>query len=287
MKARRALTHGSLFAGLGGFDLGLRWAGHSTVWQVEINRYCRKILRRHFPYVARFKDIAKCGAKDIAPVDIVTGGFPCVDISPIGKRAGLAGKHSRLWWQMHRIICELRPPWVIVENVPALRDRGADEVIDAVEKAGYAVWPLVVGPDAIGAPHRRERVWLVCHDADSCDAARAESVRDLSPTEKRTLDKVRRDWSGIQGELAAAIGVDGHQAYGGIMRAVHGIPGELHRLAALGNSCVPQIPMILGSFIRQYEESGAVTGERGHYRSAPAHKIHKERRQAHKSEAAA
>jgi DNA (cytosine-5)-methyltransferase 1 len=256
MNSRRALRHGSLFAGLGGFDLGLRWAGFDTVWQVEIDRYCRKILRRHFPDAARYKDIAKCGAKDLSAVDIVTGGFPCHDISEIGKRAGLAGKHSRLWWQMHRIVCELRPPWCIVENVRAFRDRGADEVADALEKAGYAVWPLVGGAGILGAPHSRPRVWLVCHDADSCDAARGESARGLSTTEKRALDKARRDWRAVFGELAAAVGPDRHQAYGGIVRAVHGIPEELQRLTALGNSCVPQIPMILGSFIRQYEENG-------------------------------
>jgi DNA (cytosine-5)-methyltransferase 1 len=255
MKAKRALRHGSLFAGLGGFDLGLRWAGYETVWQVELDSYCRKILRRHFPDAARYKDITKCGAKDLSTVDIVTGGFPCIDISPAGKRAGLAGKHSRMWWQMHRIICELRPRWVIVENVPALRDRGADEVIDAMEKADYAVWPLVVGAGTLGAPHQRERVWLVCHDADSCDAARGESARALSPTEKRALEKVRRNWRAIFGELAAAVGADGHHSYGGILRAVHGIPEESQRLRALGNSLVPQIPMIIGSFIRQYEEN--------------------------------
>lgn len=256
MKARRALRHGSLFAGLGGFDLGLRWAGFETVWQVERDSYCRKILRRHFPDAERFKDIAKCGAKDLSGVDIITGGFPCIDISQIGKRAGLAGKHSRLWWQMHRIICELRPPWCVVENVSALRDRGADEVVDALEKAGYAVWPLVVGAGAVGAPHSRDRAWLVGHDADSFDAAGAESPRDLSSAEKRALDKGRRDWRGIFGELAAAVGIDGHQAYGEIVREVHGIPGEIQRLSALGNSCVPQIPMIIGSFVRQYEQSG-------------------------------
>jgi DNA (cytosine-5)-methyltransferase 1 len=257
MKARqRALTHGSLFAGLGGFDLGLRWAGFETVWQVERDSYCRKILRRHFPDAARYKDIAKCSAKDLRAVEVITGGFPCTDISEIGKRAGLAGKHSRLWWQMHRIVCEIRPPWVIVENVRAFRDRGADEVVDALEKTGYAVWPLVVGAGILGAPHSRDRAWLVCHDADSCDAAGAEAARGLSTTERRALDQARRDWSAIFGELEAAVGADGHQAYGGIVRAVHGIPGEAQRLRALGNSCVPQVPMILGSFIRQFEDSG-------------------------------
>jgi DNA-cytosine methyltransferase len=256
MKARQVLKHGSLFTGLGGFDLGLRWAGFETVWQVERSSYCRKILRRHFPDAERFKDIAKCGAEDLCAVDIITGGFPCIDISEIGKRAGLAGKHSRLWWQMHRVICELRPSWCVVENVRAFRDRGADEVVDALEKAGYAVWPLVVGAGTLGAPHQRERAWVVCHDADKCDAAKRESARALSPTEKRALDKVRHDWRAIFRELAAAIGVDGHQAYSRIVREVHGIPGEAQRLRVLGNSCVPQIAMIIGSFVRQYEESG-------------------------------
>lgn len=222
MKIRRALKHGSLFAGVGGFDLG--FSAQLTSSRAD--------------------------------------SFPCIDISEIGERAGLAGKHSRLWWQMHRIVCELRPRWYIVENVRALRDRGADEAVDALEKAGYAVWPMVVGAGILGAPHVRDRVWLVCHDADSCDAAGTYSPRDLSPNEKRALDKARKDWSAIHSELAAAIGADGHQAYSRIVREIHGIPGEAQRLGALGNSCVPQIPMILGSFIRQYESGRGMRAEK-------------------------
>ena len=265
MKARQTLTHGSLFSGLGGFDLGLRWAGFETLWQVESDSYCRKVLRRHFPDAERYKDISKCGAQDLCPVDIITGGFPCTEISQAGKRIGLAGKHSGLWWEMHRIICELRPRWCIVENVRALLvNQGGDEVIDALEKAGYAVWPLVVGARILGAPHVRERVWIICHvDCDHDSGAR--KIGALSPAEERQVGKAQCGWRRVRTELGRAAGDAGGASYETIRRTFYGVSHALDRraLTALGNAVVPQVPMIIGSFIRQYElaSRGAAVGQ--------------------------
>src|SRR5215471_10832235 len=119
------MTHGSLFAGIGGFDLGFERAGFKTIWQVEIDEYCRRVLERHFPGAERFADIRDCGKHNLKPVDVISGGFPCQDISNAGLRAGIDGERSGLWNDMQRIVGELCPRFVLVENVAALLVRGA------------------------------------------------------------------------------------------------------------------------------------------------------------------
>ena len=156
------MTCGDLFAGIGGMSLGLERAGFTVRWQVECEPYCENILARHWPDVARRRDVRFAGAATLEPVDLIAGGFPCQDVSAAGKGAGLErGHRSGLWREFARIVRELRPRWVLVENVPALRSRGADLVLGDLDAAGYAAWPLVVGARHVGAPHRRDRVWIV------------------------------------------------------------------------------------------------------------------------------
>lgn len=121
-------TIGSLFAGIGGFDLGFERAGFKTLWQVEINEWARKVLAKNFPHAERYADIRECGRHNLRPVDVICGGFPCQDISNAGLRAGIEGERSGLWSEMHRIIGELRPRLVLVENVAALLGRGMGRV---------------------------------------------------------------------------------------------------------------------------------------------------------------
>src|ERR1700678_1941479 len=117
----KPLTHGSLFSGIGGFDLGFERAGIKNVWQVEIDPYCQRVLAKQFPDAERFDDVRTVGRHNLKPVDIISGGFPCQDISTAGKRAGIAeGTRSGLWSEYARIIGELRPRFVVVENVAAL-----------------------------------------------------------------------------------------------------------------------------------------------------------------------
>ena len=112
------MTHGSVFAGIGGFDLGFERAGFKSVWQVEIEPFCQAVLRTRFARAKLFGDIRECGAQNLKTVDVVTGGFPCQDLSVAGKRAGLAGKRSRLFFEFARILDELAPRWFVIENVP-------------------------------------------------------------------------------------------------------------------------------------------------------------------------
>src|SRR4051812_10602658 len=128
----KPLTFGSLFAGIGGIDLGLERAGMQCKWQVEINDYATRVLAKHWPDVHRERDVRACGAHNLTTVDLICGGFPCQDISYAGKGAGLAGRRSGLWFEYARIIRELEPRYVLVENVAALLDRGMGDVLGSL-----------------------------------------------------------------------------------------------------------------------------------------------------------
>ncbi len=132
------LTVGSLFSGIGGIELGLeRTGGFKTVWQVEIDSYAQKVLAKHWPDVTRYGDIREVGIHNLAPVELMCGGFPCQDISNAGKRAGIEGSRSGLWSEFYRLICELRPQYVLVENVAALLGRGVQQT--GIEKTCHTV----------------------------------------------------------------------------------------------------------------------------------------------------
>jgi DNA (cytosine-5)-methyltransferase 1 len=159
------MTVGSLFAGIGGFDLGFERAGYRVRWQVEINAYCRAVLRKHWPGVRRYGDVRRVGRHNLEPVDVICGGFPCQDISIAGAGAGLDGARSGLWREYARIIREVRPRYVVVENVPALLSRGLGTVLADLAACGYdAEWDCLPAA-AVGAPHRRDRVWIVACDS--------------------------------------------------------------------------------------------------------------------------
>lgn len=162
------ITIGSLFSGLGAFELGLERAMPSarTLWQVEINPFARRILGKHWPHAQRHEDIHAVGAHNLAAVDVICGGFPCQDISVAGKGAGIFGERSGLFFQLLRVVRETRPRIVVMENSPALLSRGLSVVLGELAKSGYdAVWD-VLSAEACGAPHLRERIYIVAADAD-------------------------------------------------------------------------------------------------------------------------
>lgn len=164
---------GSLFSGIGGLELGLEWAGlGETVWQVERDPFCRSILARHWPNAKRYHDVKEVGSHNLKSVDLICGGFPCTDISLAGKGAGLAGEHSGLWFEFDRIIGELRPAWVVVENVAALKSRGLDRVLSDLDSRGYdAIWDCIPA-DSVGAPHERDRLFVVAWQVPDADGDR-------------------------------------------------------------------------------------------------------------------
>jgi DNA (cytosine-5)-methyltransferase 1 len=153
-----------LFSGIGGFSLGLERAGMTTVAFCEIDAKARLVLKKHWPNVPVFEDITTLTKADIHDeIDIIAGGFPCQDISLAGKGAGLAGARSGLWSEFHRLIAEIRPRYAIIENVSALRNRGLDTVLRSLAEIGYdAEWHCIPAC-AVGAPHKRDRIWIVAY----------------------------------------------------------------------------------------------------------------------------
>jgi DNA (cytosine-5)-methyltransferase 1 len=159
------ITFGSLFTGVGGFDLGFERAGMKCVWQCEIDKYANQILEKQFPNVKRYIDVKEIGKENLESVDVICGGFPCQDLSVAGKRKGLAGSRSGLWWEFARIIDELEPKWVVAENVPGLlsSNKGQDFalIIRWLVERGYGVSWRILDSQYFGVPQRRRRVFIV------------------------------------------------------------------------------------------------------------------------------
>jgi len=156
------MTFGSLFAGIGGFDLGLERAGMTCAWQVEIDDYARRVLERHWPDVRRWDDVRTFPPPDGKwGIDLICGGFPCQDVSDAGTRSGIGGRRSGLWSEFARITRLLQPRYVLVENVAGLLVRGMDRVLGDLSSLGYDAEWEVISAESVGAPHIRERVWIV------------------------------------------------------------------------------------------------------------------------------
>ena len=155
-----------LFAGIGGFGLAGHWAGIETVCQVEIDPFCQKVLAKNFPNAHRHADIKTFDGRPWRGIDIVSGGFPCQPYSLAGKRAGNDDDRA-LWPEMLRVIREVAPTWVVGENVAGLISMDGGRVFDFIvtdlENAGYSVETFIVPAVGVGAPHKRDRVWIVAH----------------------------------------------------------------------------------------------------------------------------
>lgn len=227
------MTVCDLFAGIGGFSLGLERSGMTIKYQVEINEYCNRILAKHWPSVKRFQDIRTIGPDQIGPVDVVCGGFPCQPFSLAGERKG-AKDDRHLWPEMFRIITALRPTWVIGENTPGIINMELDNVLADLEGAGYACQSFVIPACSIDAPHRRDRVWIVAHT----------SQPGLPLPEPQKLHREgRREEGGAAPEFCR------WTPEPGMDRVAYGVPGRVDRLKALGNAVVPQVVEQIGRAI--------------------------------------
>ena len=161
------MRFGSLFSGVGGFDLGFERAGMKCAWTVEYDKQARSVLRKHWPDVPHYEDVHNVGPSQLTPIQLLCGGFPCQDYSVAGKRGGLAGDRGALWWQMHRIIAECRPMWVVGENVPGLlsSNGGRDflAIIGSLVQLGYGVTWATLDSQYWGVAQRRRRLFIVGH----------------------------------------------------------------------------------------------------------------------------
>lgn len=269
----RELTIGSLFAGIGGFELGLEAAGLGpTRWQVELDPWCRGVLADHWPDAERFADVRMVGAHCLAPVSVICGGFPCQDISAAGKGAGLAGARSGLWREFARVVGELLPRWVVVENVASGATKWVDAVVRGLVELGYEGIPIPLAACDVGAPQKRERVFVVARHVADADGDRLEALGMGRETPRRAsrgrLDhtphghephgcRMSRAWPPKPGDLVAWSGYGGPRP--AIRRDAHGLFAGLFytewcaQLCALGNAVVPQCAEAIGEVILELE----------------------------------
>ena len=229
-----------LFSGIGGISLGLHWAGMRTVAFCEADPFARGVLSRHWPGVPAYPDIRTLSAArlqddGVPRPGLLCGGFPCQDASLAGRGAGLAGARTGLWSHMVRLVAECGPRWVVAENVPGLRSRGADRVLGDLESLGYACWPLVVGAVHAGAPHLRRRLWLVAQASAADPGGAGLEV-------------------GVGGAAGPAPGLPAERRSGwaaepALRRVDDGVPGRVDRIRALGNAVAPANAAMLGRAI--------------------------------------
>ena len=256
-----------LFSGIGGFSLGLESAGFETVAFCEIEAFPCKVLAKHWPDVPIYNDVTELTGDrlkaDGIAIDVITAGFPCQDISHAGKGAGIKdGTRSGLWSEVARLTSELRPQYVILENVAAILGRGADIVLGDLAEIGYdAEWHCIPA-SAVGAPHRRDRWWCVAWNASSSGQPKVGNThqqRLQGWIQDGIINAKRRQVQGIGSAAKRSAGWerDGNGSWAtepAVGRVAHGIPNRVDRLKGLGNAVVPQIPAIIGQAIMELEK---------------------------------
>lgn len=241
----------SLFSGIGGGDLAAEWAGIEPVAFCEQDLFCQKILKKHWPDVPIFDDVRDIRGDQFGDIDIVYGGFPCQDVSVVGKRAGFVDSdgevtRSGLWAEMHRIIREAEPRWVVAENVRGLlsipsadgrKGGGFGVVLRDLDELGYNVGWCVYGASEIGAMHQRERVFIIAHSTSKRRASVAKEQKN-----GRSYQHIEGStaWGYDKGYLPFNRERLLSYASSGIVRNDDGLPDALDRIRALGNAIVPQ-----------------------------------------------
>lgn len=239
------LTVLDLFSGIGGFSLGLeRTGGFKTIAFCEIDPFCRRVLKKRWPEVPIYEDIQlltadKLAADGIRP-DVICGGFPCQDISSMGRRLGLAGHRSGLWEYFSLAIGALEPRFVIVENVAALNFRGLGRVLSDLASIGYdAEWHTIPAA-TLGAPHERERCWIIAYP------------KSFARVYQPYLAKAA---AGLLNEPIAWDACPWETPEAGVCGVDDGIPDRVVRTERLGNAVVPQIPELIGRAILEAEKA--------------------------------
>ena len=280
-----------LFSGIGGFALGFHWAGIETAAFCEIELYPRKVLAKNFPNVTIHRDIKELNGYDYKGIDIVTGGFPCQPHSVAGQRN--ASEDARdLWGEMFRVICEAQPRWIVAENVTGLLSsesgRYFGRVLGNLAQEGYCVQWFCIPAGALGAWHKRERIWIVANKRKVSDSnvpternevlrkiegekatgqAHRPSRSNLSARDGESLAdsdcnrlQARRFAMRVQSQLTE-FGVDSEsnkfypwEVEPNVGRVANGISCRVDRIKGLGNAVVPQIPYVIGKAIMEVED---------------------------------
>lgn len=194
------MNHAALFNGIGGFQLAAEWLGWNNVLSVEIDKWCNKVTKQHFPDCMQYENIHNFDAKPYeGQIEIISGGFPCQPFSVAGKQRG-KNDDRHLWPEMLRVIREARPTWVVGENVSGIINMALDEVIADLESEGYEVEPIIIPAVAANAPHRRDRVWIIAY-SDS-------HGKDRDGSGLASLDKERHGEEEVQGRAVLGVGLE-------------------------------------------------------------------------------
>ena len=228
----------ALFAGAGGGILGGKLLGWRTVCAVEWEPYPASVLcaRQNDGLLESFPiwdDVQTVDGKPWSGiVDVISGGFPCQDISAAGKGGGITGSRSSMWKHMARIISEVRPSYVFVENSPILTSRGLGTVLGDLSEMGFDAEWGVIGADNTGLPHRRKRIWLLATNTDSQHEKRMlkQEIQRVGGIPRINANGMDKSEQGLRAVLSP-----------GLCRACNGLPGQMDRLKAVGNGQVPRV----------------------------------------------
>jgi DNA (cytosine-5)-methyltransferase 1 len=267
------VTVGSLFSGIGGLDLGLERAGMKVIWQSEIDPYCCKVLKKHWPEVPNHGNIKEINWQEIKRPNIIAGGYPCQPFSQAGKRKG-AQDPRHLWPWVREAISQLRPDYAILENVPGHLTMGGTEVIGALTEIGYDAEWRVVSAAGLGANHLRKRIIIVAYPNDSgsrtsqCDMERKHASgvifgQHSQHGSSRCCTKVAHTNSLGSGKClfndnsisefaqsCRSLGTN-WQVEPNVGRVAHGVPSRVDRLRGLGNAVVPQVAEYIGRLVME------------------------------------
>jgi len=279
-----------LFSGIGGFSLGLERAGMKTVAFCEIDKYCQKVLEKHWPDVPIYNDVRSLDYE--GSVDVICGGFPCQPFSTAGKQEGKEDDRY-LWPAMLDLVRKHRPGWFLGENVTGIVGMALDDVLADLEREAYTTRTFIIPACAVNAPHRRDRVWIVANSSGS-DGRRKPRKYDRSQKKEGLQERNKDKQSGVTSEVCAGDVANtlGNRLQGlcksrssrakgsgvnkgreasrttsqnrqdrgfweiepDVGRVADGVSDRTHRLRSLGNAVVPQIPEIIGRAIMEIEQ---------------------------------
>lgn len=258
------LTVGSLFSGIGGFDLGLERAGMKVIWQSEIDPFATKVLAKHWPEVPNHGDIKRIQWGDIVPPDVICGGYPCQPFSTAGKRRG-ENDPRHLWPWVLESISRLRPKYAILENVRGHLSMGGVTVVGELANLGYRSEWRVISAASVGANHRRDRVFIVAYpDSSPGELSLEQQIQepnshgygsDMANTNRQRLMEVSSEVFSAERRESALGGLTlgrWWQFEPNVGRMADGIPGRVDRLRALGNAVVPQVAEVVGRLVMSH-----------------------------------
>ncbi len=265
---REQIFHSSLFSGIGGFDLAAEWCGWDNIFQVEIDKFCQKVLTKNFPNVKRYGDIKEFdGTKYTGTIDVISGGFPCQPFSIAGKRKGKEDDRY-IWDEMLRVISEIKPKIVVCENVTGIISLELDKVLSDLEAQDYSTETFIIPACAVNAPHKRERIWIISYSNKERlqyrNFFKSKEIQNIKKRiqNNRKINRLGGEWITSNTNDTSTnykIQTGRNMSSGEIWKkgtaescvcgVDDGLPNRVDRIKGLGNAIVPQIAFEIFYFI--------------------------------------